>query len=210
MLAIFNMKRMLHIIASPREDESRTLQVSDVFLENFKKKHLDWAIDELNLFKESIPSLSQKSVSGKYVLLGGKDLYGSLKDTWAEILQHIDRFKTADFFLISTPMWNFSIPYPLKHYIDVIVQPKYLFRYKENGEVEGLVKDKKMVVIISRGGQYDNNPKINFQDPYLRAIFNFVGIQDIEFIIAEPMDMNPELKQQRLEEAKKRCQEMSL
>ncbi|HSX14239.1 MAG TPA: NAD(P)H-dependent oxidoreductase [Chlamydiales bacterium] len=204
------MKRLLHIIASPREDESRTLQVSNVFLENFKKKHPDWVFDELNLFKESIPSLSQKSVSGKYVLLSGKDLYGSLKDSWAEIIQHIERFKTADFFLISTPMWNFSIPYTLKNYIDVIVQPKHLFRYKENGEVEGLVKDKRMVVVASRGGQYSNNPKMDFQEPYLRTIFNFVGIQNIEFIIAEPMDMNPEVREQQLNEAKKKCLEISL
>lgn len=203
------MKRILHIIASPREDESRTLQVSEVFLENFMKKHPDWMLDELNLFQDSIPTLSQKSVSGKYVLLSGKDLYGSLKDAWAEILQHIERFKTADFFLISTPMWNFSIPYPLKQYIDVIVQPKHLFRYKENGEVEGLVKDRKMVVITSRGGQYSSNPKMDHQEPYLRTIFNFVGIQDIEFIIVEPMDMGEELRKKKLDEAKKRAMEFN-
>lgn len=200
------MKRILHIIASPREDESRTLQVSDAFLESFQKKHPDWMVDELNLFTEEIPSLTQKSVSGKYVLLEGKELYGSLKETWAEILQHIERFKTADFYLISAPMWNFSIPYVLKQYIDVIVQPKHLFRYKENGEVEGLVKDKRMVIVASRGGQYTNeNKKMDFQEPYLRAIFNFVGIKEIEFIIAEPMDMNPEIRKQKLEEAKKKA-----
>ncbi len=51
-----------------------------------------------------------KQVSGKYVLLGGKDLYGRYKEAWAEILQHIDRFKTADVYLISSPMWNFASP----------------------------------------------------------------------------------------------------
>ncbi len=198
------MKRLLHIIASPREDESRTLQVSEVFLEAFREKHPDWVIDELNLPKEELPSLTMQSVSGKYVLLEGKDIYGRLKETWAEILQHIERFKTADLFLVSTPMWNFNIPYMLKHYIDLIVQPRHTFRYKEDGKTEGLVKDRKMIVITSRGGQYLNETKpFDFQEPYLRTIFGFIGITDIDFIKAEPMDMGLELQKQKLEAAKK-------
>lgn len=206
------MRRLLHIVASPREDESRTLQVSTAFLEAFQKTHTDdWVIDECNLTQENLPLLSQKSVSGKYVLLGGEDLFGSLRDSWEEIIQHIERFKNADFFLVSTPMWNFSIPYMLKHYIDLIVQPKYLFRYTEQGEVEGLVKNKRMVVITSRGGQYGNEMKhLDHEIPYLRTIFGFVGITDIDFIVAEPMDMGHELREKKLQEAKKKAFEMGL
>lgn len=205
------MKRILHIIATPREEESRTLQVSQCFLDAFVKKHPDWVIDELDLFKETLPSLTQQSVSGKYVLLGGKELFGSLKEAWVEIVQQIERFKTADFFLISTPMWNFSIPYVLKQYIDIIVQPKYLFRYGEGGRVEGLVKDKRMVIIISRGGQYSGEAKgFDHQEPYLRTIFHFIGIQEIDFIIAEPMDMGPEIKTEKLDKAKKKATEIGL
>lgn len=192
----------MHIIATPREDESRTLQVSEVFLESFQKSHPEWVIDELNLAKEELPSISQKSVSGKYVLLGGKDLFGSLKETWLEILQHIDRFKSADLFLISSPMWNFTVPYMLKHYIDLIVQPKYLFRYKDDGKTEGLVVGKKMVIISSRGGQYTGETQgFDFHEPYLRTIFGFVGITDITFIKAEPMDMGLETQKKKIKEA---------
>lgn len=198
------MKRLLHIIATPREDESRTLQISHGFLKAFQKNHSEWVVDELELFKEELPQLSIKNVSGKYLLLGGKDLYGSLKETWGEILQHIERFKTADLILISTPMWNFNIPYPLKHYIDLIVQPKYLFRYREDGTVEGLVKNKKMIVITSRGGNYHGKwQDLDLQEPYLRAIFGFVGINDISFINAEGMDAGEDsLRKERLENAR--------
>jgi FMN-dependent NADH-azoreductase len=203
------MKRLIHIIATPRGEESRTLSVSGVFLEAFQKKHADWVIDELNLCTEKLPSLTQKSVSGKYVLLQGKNLRGSLKDTWNEILQHIDRFKNADFFLISAPMWNFSIPYILKQYIDLIVQPRYLFAYKEDGTVEGLVKGKKMVIITSRGGTYGGEAqKFDHQEPYLRAIFGFVGFTDIAFIRAEGMDMGEERRESGLKAARKLAQEM--
>lgn len=120
------MKKLLHIVASPREDESRTLKVSGAFLEAFKEKHPDWVIDELNLFQ--------------YV----------------------------------------------------------------GGKVEGLVKEKKMIVISSRGGDYSSEQMRAFdmQEPYLRTIFAFVGISDMIFIIAQPVDMGPELEKEKLEEAR--------
>ena len=200
------MKRLLHIIATPRGDESRTLEISMVFLDAFKKNHPSWIIDELNLANEELPNLSQKSVSGKYVLLEGKNLFGSLRETWAEIVQHIERFKTADRFLISTPMWNFSIPYLLKHYIDLIIQPRYLFHYAD-GKPEGLVKGKDMIIITTRGGQYDYKQEFDFQEPYLRTIFGFVGITDITFVNAEGMDMGEEIRNTALTEAKKKVLE---
>lgn len=198
------MERLLHIIATPRQEESSTLKVSDAFLRNFKKRFPGCLIDELNVAVEPLPSLSVKVVSGKYVLLGGKDLSGELKVAWEVIVKHIERFLAADAYLISTPMWNFSIPYTLKHYIDVIIQPKYLFRYTDKG-VEGLAKDKKMAVVISRGGDYSQGEarKFDFQEQYLRTIFGFVGITDINFVVAQPMDaLGPEVKEQKLEEAK--------
>jgi FMN-dependent NADH-azoreductase len=204
------MKKLLHLIASPREELSRTLQISEVYLEHFKKKHPDWVIEELNLTKENLPPLSIKRLDGKYMLLEGKDLYGDLKETWKEILQHIERFLSADHYLISTPMWNFHIPYMLKHYIDVIVQPKYLFRYTDAG-VEGLVKNKKMLVITSRGGTYTtpDSKEFDHQEPYLRTIFGFIGITDITFLKAEPMDMGEELRKQKLSEAIEKAKQLA-
>ncbi|MDP3787155.1 MAG: NAD(P)H-dependent oxidoreductase [Candidatus Omnitrophota bacterium] len=196
------MKKLLHIIATPREDESRTLQVSNTFLKALKEKHPDLTIEELNLFKEELPSLTLKRVDGKYILLGGKDLSGEFKEAWEEIISHIERFLSADAYLLSVPMWNFGIPYKLKHYIDIIIQPKYLFRYTEKGP-EGLVKGKKMAVVTSRGGDYSAGGMRQYdtQEPYLRAIFGFVGITDIIFINAQPMDMGPELQKEKIEEA---------
>ena len=198
------MERLFHIIATPRQEESRTLKVSAVFLGAFRKKYPDCYMDELNVMTEKLPGLTVKVVSGKYVLLGGKELADKFKDAWNPVIGQIERFLLADAYLISTPMWNFHIPYPLKQYIDIIIQPKYLFRYAANG-VEGLVKNKKMMVISSRGGDYSSGTPAqgyDFQEPYLRAIFGFVGIVDINFVNLQPADMGPELLQKGIEEAK--------
>ena len=205
------MKKLLHIVATPRGEESRTLLVSEAFLKAFTEKRTDWVVEELDLSKERLPSLTAKRVDGKYVLMGGKDLSGELKEAWQEIVAHIERFKSADAYLISTPMWNFSIPYSLKHYLDVILQPKYLFRYTSAG-AEGLIKNRSMVIITSRGGDYTSPAArvTDFQEPYLRFIFGFIGITDITFINAQPMDMGDTLRVQKIKEAQARAKEIAL
>lgn len=199
------MNKLLHIIAAPRGADSRTLEVSRAFTDGLKKKYPSCRIDELNLFQEPLPELTLKMISGKYMLLSGRDLSPEAQKAWEPIESHIRRFLSADAYLISSPMWNFSIPYPLKHYIDIIIQPKYLFRYTDKG-VEGLVKNRKMVVITSRGGDYGPESPFHsydFQEPYLRAVFGFVGLTDITFINAQPMDaLGQEVQDKKIEEAK--------
>ncbi len=204
------MPKLLHIIATPREESSRTLQISEPFLEIFQQRHPDYVIDELNLSKDILPSLNVKRVDGKYILLEGKALQGELKYAWEEVIQHIDRFLSAEIYLISTPMWNFNIPYMLKHYIDIIVQPTYLFRYTKDG-VEGLAKNKKMIIITTRGGEYESEKAktFDFQESYLRTIFGFVGISDVTFIKAEPMDLGIEIQHQKLQAAREEAKKLA-
>jgi len=197
--------KLLHIIATPRGQESRTLKVSHDFLAAFTQKHPGCQVEEVNLFKLELPALTAKNVEGKYVLLGNGDLTGKLRNAWNEIEYHINRFMAADGYLISTPMWNFGIPYPLKHYIDIIVQPKYLFKYTPAGP-EGMAKNRKMAVITSRGGDYSPASPFrayDLQEPYLRTVFGFVGITDMQFIHAQPMDAGgPDIQRMKLDEAK--------
>jgi len=115
------------------------------------------------------------------------------KKSWEEISRLANEFLAYDAYLISSPMWNFSIPYRRKHYIDVIMQAGILFRFTENG-IEGLAKNKRIFCITSRGSDYSENSPIHhldFQEPYLRAIFGLAGIVDISFINSQPMDVTP-------------------
>lgn len=199
------MNSILHIIATPKAEESRTLKISRVFLDEFTKKFPEAKLDQINLFEEKLPAITFKITSGKAILSTGNDPGGEIKDAWDVIVPHINRFMSADFYLISSPMWNFCIPYVLKNYIDVIVQPKYLFKYTDKG-VEGLVKNKKMVVINSRGGDYSaESPAKGFDifEPYLKTVFGFTGLTDLTFISAQPMEAaGEEVRNKKIEEAK--------
>ena len=205
------MKKLLHVVASPRGGRSRTLRVAHAFLERFKERHPDWLVDEINVFEEELPSMSARQVDGKYILLGNKELYGELREKWAEIEQHIARFKEASAYLISTPMWNFSIPYPLKQYLDILIQPAHLFRYVK-GHAEGLLTGRRMVVISSSGGAY-TAPEVHSSDhveSYLRTVFGFVGVTDMRFIKVESLDgVSKKREQETVDAAQQRAREVA-
>ena len=190
--------KLLHVIATPRERESNTMRVATAFLESLHAKYADLSVDTINLFIGDLPAVAGDNIETKYTLMTSQPIDKRHKESWKQIELLIEHFLSADIYLISTPMWNFSIPYALKYYIDCIIQPGYLYKYNEQGQPVGLVHGKKMICVTSRGGDYSAKSPFHaydFQEPYLRAIFGFVGIIDMHFISAQPMDITPELRE---------------
>ena len=83
-------------------------------------------------------------------------------------------------------MYNFTIPTRLKAWIDRILTAGKTFRYTENGP-EGLAGGKRVIIASSRGGIHSEGPAatVDFQETYLRHVFGFMGIHDVEFVRAE-------------------------
>jgi FMN-dependent NADH-azoreductase len=128
----------------------------------------------------------------------GRPIGKQHQESWCQIESLIRDFLAADVYLISTPMWNFGIPYALKYYIDAIVQPGYMFKYNGQGQPVPLVLGKTMVCVTSRGGDYSENSPLHrydFVEPYLRTVFGFVGIYDMHFSNAQPMDLSRALRE---------------
>jgi FMN-dependent NADH-azoreductase len=190
--------QLLHVVATPRAADSRTLRISYPFLESFRAECPDAQIETLDLFTRDLPALDGTNIDVKYNLMSGRPISPGYAESWQHIEELINQFMRADVCVISTPMWNFGIPYVLKYYIDVIVQPRYLFEYDAAGIPVGRCQGKRMVCITTRGSDYSvGGPMHAFdlQEGYLRAIFGFVGITDIEFINAQPIDMGPERRE---------------
>jgi FMN-dependent NADH-azoreductase len=167
-------------------------------MQSLRSNYPDLSIEVMDLFNQDLPALAGENIESKYTLTYGQPIDKHHKEAWSQIEVLISQFLSADIILISAPMWNFSIPYTLKYYIDSIIQPGYLYRYNEVGQPVPLVMGKKLVCITSRGGDYSANSPFHaydFQEPYLRAIFGFVGITDMHFINAQPMDITPALRE---------------
>jgi FMN-dependent NADH-azoreductase len=103
----------------------------------------------------------------------------------------IDEFLAADVVVMGAPMYNFSIPSQLKAWIDRVTVAGKTFRYTANGP-EGLAAGKRIIVASSRGGVYSQGSAaqpMDFQETYLRAVFGFLGVTDIEFVRAEGVNL---------------------
>jgi FMN-dependent NADH-azoreductase len=104
-------------------------------------------------------------------------------------------FLAADIVVIGAPMYNFTIPSQLKAWIDRLIVAGKTFRYTETGAVSGLAGRSRLIVVISRGGLYgENSPNTSAEhtESYLSAMFEFIGITGIEFIIAEGLRVSPQ------------------
>ena len=114
----------------------------------------------------------------------------------AESAAVLEEFLAADVVVIGAPMYNFSITSSLKAWIDRITVAGKTFQYTANGP-EGLAGGKRVVIASSRGGVYSQGAPaagMDFQEPYLRAIFGFLGVTDIEFVRAEGVAMSDDHK----------------
>jgi FMN-dependent NADH-azoreductase len=114
----------------------------------------------------------------------------------------LDEFLAADIVVIGAPMYNFTIPTQLKAWIDRVLTAGKTFRYTENGP-EGLAGDKRVIIASSRGGIYSQGPaaSVDFQETYLKHVFGFIGIHDVEFVRAEGLNLGVEQRETALRQA---------
>ena len=100
-------------------------------------------------------------------------------------------------------MYNLGIPSQLKAWFDRVLRAGETFRYTEAGP-EGLLKGKRAIALITRGGQYSEGPGTAFdaQEPHLRTLLGFIGITDITVIRAENLAMGPEPREASIAEAR--------
>ncbi|MFH1112329.1 MAG: NAD(P)H-dependent oxidoreductase [Pseudomonadota bacterium] len=197
------MARLLHIKASPRGDRSYSGAAAEAFVSAYKEQHPGDEIVTLDLFKAELPAFDGLAVEAKYVILHGKKHTPEHRQAWLAVENLIAEFTSADKYVLSTPMWNFGIPYKLKHYLDIIVQPGYTFSFSPDEGYKGLVLGKPVVVFYARGGEYPpgtDYEAYDLQTKYLDLILRFIGFTDIRPFIVEPTLMNPTLAGQRRDE----------
>jgi FMN-dependent NADH-azoreductase len=117
----------------------------------------------------------------------------------------IAELRAADTIVIGAPMYNFGVTTSLRAWFDYVLRAGETFSYSEAGP-KGLLPGKRVIVIESRGGLYSEGPAsaVDFQEPYLRHLFGFIGITDLSFVHAEKLGFGPEERTAALAQAKTR------
>ncbi len=204
------MARILHLDSSPRGDRSMSRTLSQEFIDAWKKSHPEDTVQYRDAGRQPVSHVDENWIAAAYTPPEAytPELAAAIKVSD----ELIEEFLGSDRFVFGIPMYNFNVPSSFKAYIDQIVRINRTFVVDENG-YRGLVDgSKKMLIIVSRGSSFQPGTPMaayDFQEPFLRAIFGFLGITDITFICAENMNAGEELKAQSLADARAKIQELA-
>lgn len=178
---------LLHIDASPRGARSKSRQLGREFLANWQATRPDAQIVRRDLAVEPPPFVNEAWVEGAFAPADQHST--AARDAIAVSNRYVDELLGADTLVITTPIYNLSLPAALKAWIDQIVRFGRTFTMN-NGGYEGLAKGKRAVVIVASGG--DARPATpggayNFLEPYLRGVLGFIGISEVQFVYAHSL-----------------------
>lgn len=175
------MPKLLAIEVSPRGVYSASRTLSSDFVSAWKMRHPEGEVIVRDLEQTRLPYIDLNWIGGAFSSLDQRS--DEMKDALAIGDELIAELKAVNHVLISTPMYNFSIPAILKAYIDHVCRVGETFTMN----YEGLVQGKKATVILASGSDFSPGTPYeaaNVASSYLRQILGFIGIKDVEVILA--------------------------
>jgi FMN-dependent NADH-azoreductase len=182
--------QILIVESSPRGAESASRKLTEKLRERLEMRYPKATIIERDLVKHKLPHLDQPTLKA----ISTKDAVEaeSLKEAASLSNQLVDELMGSDLLIVASPMWNFGIPSSLKAWIDHVVRAGRTFHYAGAG-VEGLAKGKRAILVLASGGIFSEGPWKAWDtvEPYLRQILGFIGIDDVQTVRAEGMNIPP-------------------
>ncbi|CAM3132615.1 FMN-dependent NADH-azoreductase [Pseudomonas floridensis] len=173
---------ILHIDSSILGDHSASRQLSRSIVEAYQAAHGDSQVTYRDLASEALDHFSPASLAAAGTPVEGRD--AAQQQEVAANEATLQQFLDADVVVIGAPMYNFTIPTQLKAWIDRIAIAGRTFRYTEAGP-QGLCGDKKIIVASTAGGLHAGQPSGVGHEEYLKLMFGFIGVTDLQFVRAE-------------------------
>lgn len=198
------MSRLFYLQASPRGERSTSIALADAFVNAYRQAHPADEVKVTDLFQRDLPVFDGYALNAKYAILNGLKHTPEERVAWEKVAAIADEFKSYDKYVLAVPMWNFSIPYRLKHYLDVLIQPSLTFTFSPESGYKGLVTGKPAFLALARGGEYPAGSPAeawDFQSKYILTALGFIGFTDIRVVMAEPTLGDPALTAKRRDEA---------
>lgn len=200
---------ILHLDSSPRGERSHSRQLTRSFVQGLKASQPNAAVVYHDLGHEPVPPINEAWIGAAF----SDPATHSPEAAEAIALSNelVDELLASDVIVIGAPMYNFSIPSTLKAYIDQVVRAGRTF---DPATYQGLATGKKLFVLTARGasgyGPGEQMEAVNFQDPYLKAVFGMIGITDVTFVHDEKTMAGESALQVSLEKVRQAANETAL
>ncbi|WP_030130292.1 FMN-dependent NADH-azoreductase [Pseudomonas sp. QTF5] len=190
--------KLLHIDSSILGDNSASRQLSGEVVKTWQAAEPGVVVTYRDLAADAISHFSATTL----VAAGtAAELRNAAQQHEADLsAQALAEFLAADAVVIAAPMYNFSIPTQLKAWIDRIAVVGQTFRYTEAGP-EGLCGGKKVVIVSTAGGLHAGQVTGVAHEDYLKVLFGFIGITDIEFVRAHGLAYGDEVRTKAMSDA---------
>jgi len=181
------MPTLLQIDSSGRGTTSVTRPLTSYCAAQWKANNYHAKVVYRDLLTSELPFVNEEIVGAYYTPQDQQTAHQ--KNVLVKSDQLIDELLAADCFVFGVPMYNFSVPAVFKAYIDLTVRAGKTFSF-EGGMPKGLLIDKTAIFISSSGGDYSAGPMkaMDFVEPYVRAIFGFIGVKSIQFLTVPGRD----------------------
>lgn len=189
------MAHLLHLDSSPRSflgtpgsHQSVTRMLTQEFVTAWKAAHPDGTVTYRDLGHSPVPPVNEQWIAAAYT--PPEQRTPELTTALQTSDELVDEFLAANVCVFGIPMYNFSVPSTFKAYIDQIVRVGRTFGVDTNG-FRGLASGRQIVVITARGGNFRPGTPFSaydHQEPYLRTVFGFMGITDVQFIHADRLN----------------------
>jgi len=179
------MNNLLRIKSSLFPDASVSNQLSDELLEALREAGKDFAVVERDFNAEPIPHLDAAWVAAIATPADQRSAEQQERVAFSDTL--IQEVLDADTLVLNLPMYNFTVPSMMKAWIDHVARAGTTFAYTQNGP-KGLLRDKKVYVVVAMGGLHEPGGS-DFLRPYIKQSMAFIGLDDVEFVAADGLNM---------------------
>ena len=189
------MAKLLYVETSPRKQRSASIEVARAFLDAYRHANPADSIEEIDVWNLDLPEFDEAAFEAKYAGIEGRARTPAQQVVWDRFVALAQPFRDADKIVFAVPMWNWGIPYKLKHLIDVISMKDVLFTFDERGLL-GLLGGKKALLVLAKGVDYSAGSATaawDQQTPYLTVWLNSLGITDITVLPVEKSLYGPEV-----------------
>ncbi|MBW0018362.1 MAG: NAD(P)H-dependent oxidoreductase [Mycobacterium sp.] len=179
--------RTLWIEASPKGEASLSSALAEEFLAAAPAESVGF-VEHFSVWSDDLPVTDGDVAIAKFAPLFGEAITSAQATKWQRIVDEIERVRAFDRLVISSPMWNWSVPHRLKAWIDVLVQPLLSFTLDQDGRHVGtLGQGRPAHLILTRSSSYDGrHPDLqDFQLPYLDYVFTMLGYT-VDALVIEP------------------------
>ncbi|QYK12639.1 FMN-dependent NADH-azoreductase [Shewanella rhizosphaerae] len=195
------MAKVLVLKSSILGDYSQSAKLIDHLQQHWQGQGAEVTVRDLAA--QPLPVLDGEIAMG---LRGGDELSPRQQEVLALSDELVAELKAHDTLVIAAPMYNFSIPTQLKNWIDLVARAGVTFTYTENGP-KGLVEGKRAVLVTTRGGVHKNGASDHVV-PYLKTVLGFIGIDEVETVYGEALNMGPEANEQGISQAKQSIEQL--